>query len=88
MVIERAIRETQSAISHDVHIADGARKGKHADLLDTYCAVWWTYLMTIADIELLLRRDAEKGTKRPIELNLTAAIGESSAVEFAAKFSE
>jgi predicted nucleotidyltransferase len=87
LVVERTIH-AQSGVGYGMHIADSAHKGKCADLLDIYTAVWWIYFIATADIEHMLRRDAESDIQRTIEFNLTAVNDKPSAAEFAEKFLE
>ena len=88
LLIERAIRETKRQVKYGIQIADGAHKGKYADLIDLYSAVWWIYLMATADIEHILRREAEDGTQRSMEINLEASANKPVAAACAAEFSK
>jgi hypothetical protein len=88
LVIGRAIHETEDRIRYDLQIVDGASRGKHAGLIDLYAATWWVYLMATADIEHILRRDAEAGLRRSVEVSVGAPVNRAVAERFAAEFSK
>jgi hypothetical protein len=85
-IIERVIRETEDRIYYDIQFAEGAHKGKYADLTDVYAASWWIYLMATADIEHALRREAEERLQRPILVSVDASAEQPAAMEFAVEF--
>lgn len=87
LLIGRTIHEEEDRVRYEIRIIDGANKGKHPNLIDFYAGTWWVYLMATADIEHILRREAEAGLQRPIEISAWAPVDGHIAAQFAVELS-
>jgi hypothetical protein len=88
IIMERTIEENETTVTYGVHIADGAIRGRSMDYADLSGSQWWVYLIISADIERILRREAENNQSRGIVLKVSGHADNPVADEFTTRFLE
>jgi hypothetical protein len=79
------VEEDNRRVALRIHIEDVTRKAKSSDYRDVYPAEWWVFMMMGADVERILRRDAEDNFNREITIRVTCRPAKPEARHLAAR---
>jgi hypothetical protein len=88
VMLARDIIQDDRGVWNRVKIVDGAHRGRSVDYAHFVSASWWLSVIVSADIERIMRRDLESGTKRPIQITVEDATESLVARKLARELAE